>query len=92
MLRLFPCSRRMAELRFKKAAGRSILEEIHAAQLERAKQLLAGSMPLKAISDFCGFKHPNSLRKFFKSQTGISMSEWKRRSPRRTSLRIAYPR
>ncbi len=77
VLRLFPCSRRMAELRFKKAAGRSILEEIHAAQLERAKQLLAGSMPLKAISDFCGFKHPNSLRKFFKSQTGISMSEWK---------------
>jgi len=74
----FPCSRRMAESRFKKAVGHSVLEEIHAVRLERAKQLLAGTMPLKAISDFCGFESPNSLRKFFKSQTGITMTAWRR--------------
>ena len=34
-------------------------------------------MPLKAISDFCGFENPNSLRKFFKAQTGRTMSEWR---------------
>ena len=34
-------------------------------------------MPLKAISDFCGFENPNSLRKFFKSQTGKTMTEWR---------------
>ena len=47
-------------------------------QLARAKDLLReGTMPLKAISDFCGFENPNSLRKFFKAQTGRTMSEWR---------------
>ena len=53
------------------------LEIVHAVQLERAQQLLEGTMPLKAISDFCGFENPNSLRKFFKSQTGKTMTEWR---------------
>ena len=75
---LFPCSRRMADIRFRKATGRSILEEIHAVQLERAKQLLRDtSMPLKSIADFCGFTHPNSLRKFFRHATGMTLGDWR---------------
>ena len=75
---LFPCSRRQADNRFRKATGRSILEEIHAVQLERAKQLLRDtSVQLKAISDFCGFTNPNSLRKFFRKATGTTLSEWR---------------
>jgi LacI family transcriptional regulator len=89
VLEHFPCSRRMAEIRFRKATGRTILAEIHAVQLKRAKQLIEGTMPLKVVSDFCGFRHPNSLRKFFKAQTGLSMSEYRNRertaSPRGTS-------
>ena len=77
VLERFPCSRRQAEMRFRKATGHSVLDEIHAVRLERAKHLLAGAMPLKAISDFCGFENPNSLRKFFKAQTGKTMSEWR---------------
>ena len=78
VLKRFPCSRRQAEMRFRKATGRSVLDEIHAVRIELAKQLLTdGSMPLKALSDFCGFDHPNSLRKFFKKQTGKSMTEWR---------------
>ena len=74
----FPCSRRQAEMRFRKATGHSVLDEIHDVQLARAKDLLReGTMPLKAISDFCGFENPNSLRKFFKAQTGRTMSEWR---------------
>lgn len=82
---LFPCSRRMADIRFVNATGRTILAEIHAVQLERAKQLLAnGDMPLKAISDFCGFTNANSLRKFFRKETGTTMSSWRaRNSPNR---------
>ena len=77
---LFPCSRRQADNRFRRATGRSILEEIHAVQLERAKELLRNSsIQLKAISDFCGFTHPNSLRKFFLKATGMTMSAWRRR-------------
>jgi LacI family transcriptional regulator len=75
---LFPCSRRMADIRFAKATGHSILAEIHAVQLDRAKQLLKNNnMPLKAISDFCGFVNSNSLRKFFRKETGMSMSRWR---------------
>ena len=79
----FPCSRRMAEMRFRKAVGHSVLDEIHAVQLERAKQLLDGTMPLKVISDFCGFENPNSLRKFFKSMTGVTMTAWRNQNGHR---------
>ena len=78
VLKHFNSSRRLAEMRFRKATGRSVLEEIHAVRLDRAKQLLeTGDMPLKAISDFCGFKNPNSLRKFFLKETGTTMSVWR---------------
>ncbi len=78
VLERFPCSRRQAEMRFRKATGHSVLEEMHAIQLARAKDLLReGTLPLKAISDFCGFENPNSLRKFFKAQTGQTMSGWR---------------
>lgn len=77
VLKTFTCSRRLAEIRFRKATGHSVLEEIHAVRLDRVKQLLDdGDMQLKAISDFCGFKNPNSLRKFFLKATGMTMSAW----------------
>ena len=78
VLKAFGCSRRLAEMRFRRVTGRSVLEEIHAVRLDRAKHLLeAGDMPLKAISDFCGFGNPNSLRKFFLKATGTTMSAWR---------------
>ena len=70
-------------MRFRKAVGHSVLDEIHAVQLERAKQLLDGMMPLKVISDFCGFENPNSLRKFFKSMTGVTMTAWRNQNGHR---------
>ena len=73
----------MADIRFARATGRSILAEIHAVQLERAKELIGGgNMPLKTISDFCGFTNPNSLRKFFKKATGATLSDWRKASRR----------
>lgn len=81
--RLFPCSRRQADNRFRRATGRSIPEEIHTVQLERAKELLRDtSIQLKAISDFCGFTNPNSLRKFFLKATGMTMTAWRDTSAR----------
>ncbi len=78
VLSRFPCSRRQAEVRFRKATGHSVLDEIHEVQLACAKDLLQdASLPIKAISDFCGFENPNSLRKFFKAQTGKTMSAWR---------------
>ena len=74
----FPCSRRMADMRFRRATGHSILDEIHSVRLQRAQELTANpNLPLKAISDFCGFTNPNSLRKFFRKETGKTLSEWR---------------
>ena len=79
VVRLFPCSRRMADLRFTQAVGHTILDEIQIVRLERAKQLLLNSnQTLESISDFCGFKHPNSLRKFFLKETGQTLGAWRK--------------
>ena len=75
----FPCSRRMADIRFRRAVGHSILDEIQSVKLERAKELLMNAnQELKSISDFCGFKNPNSLRKFFLKETGKTLSAWRK--------------
>lgn len=78
---LFTCSRGQAEIRFRRATGRSILEEIHAVRLEKIKELLRNpNQQMKAIYDFCGFKTFNALCKFFRKETGMTMSEWRRQS------------
>ncbi len=66
---------------------------------ERVKQFLSGTMLLKAISDFCGFENPNSLRKFFKARTGRTMSEWRSgmkvflaKSPLKSNIPTDYTR
>ena len=75
---LFPCSRRLACVRFRRATGRTILAEIHAVRLETAKRLLETTgIPLKALSDFCGFEDANSLRKFFRRETGMTLRAWR---------------
>ena len=80
VLAAFPCSRRLAEMRFRKATGHSVLDEIHAVRLDCAKMFLKNpNQLLKPISDFCGFKYPNSLRKFFLKDTGLTLSEWRSR-------------
>ena len=78
---LFPCSRRMADLRFRKAVGHSIGEEIHAVRLEEAKRFLVDpGRQLKAIADLCGFGSPGSMRNFFRRETGMSPGAWRRRA------------
>ena len=80
VLARFPCSRRFAEKRFRRAVGHSVLDEIHSVQLERVKMFLRDTnRPLKTIGDFCGFGNPNSLRKFFLRETGMTLSAWRQR-------------
>lgn len=74
----FKCSRRMAEIRFRQIAGRSMLDEIHAVRLDKAKELLKNSsLDVSAIANFCGFKASNALWKFFHQETGLSPTEWR---------------
>ena len=78
VFKLFPCSRRMAELRFRAATGRSVLEEIRAVRLDKAKELLAGPpMKLDALANFCGYRSAIAFSIFFKAETGVTPTDWK---------------
>ncbi|MBO6167575.1 MAG: substrate-binding domain-containing protein [Kiritimatiellae bacterium] len=71
-------SRRLAEMRFREATGKSILEEIQRVRFERIFYLLSHtSKPIGAIADFAGYKSPESLRRLFQKRTGMSMREWR---------------
>ena len=74
-----PGSRRLLEMRFRDAIGHSILDEIHEVRLEKVQTLLARpDLPVKAISDFCGFKSYETLHRAFRARTGMSMARWRR--------------
>ena len=65
----FPCSRRMAEIRFRAATGQSILEEIHATRLAKAQELIAaGDLKVSAIANFCGYRSAAALAKFLRTK------------------------
>ena len=74
---LFNCSRRMAEKRFRKIVGHSILDEIQSVRIARACELLANpQMKLDAIANFCGYSSANALRKVFRATTGKALREF----------------
>ena len=80
VIQSYSCSRGPAARRFRAATGHSIQEEIHTVQMTRAKTLLSDpGQQIKAVATFCGFTNPNSLGKFFLRETGMTMSEWRRR-------------
>ena len=78
VLALFPCSRRLAEMRFRKATGHSILEEIRAARIAKAKQLLANPQrDLAAVASLCGYESDTTFRRVFREETGMTLREWR---------------
>lgn len=78
VLNLFHCSRRMAEMKFRKYAGCSILEEILAVRLAKAKTLLCDPLlKLDLVANFCGYKSATAFSIFFKRETGLSPNDWR---------------
>ena len=76
----FTCSRRNAEIRFKRTTGRSILQELMSARLERAKSLLSQtSLPIPEIAACCGYKFPAHFRNAFRAATGLNPLAWRKR-------------
>jgi len=79
VLSVFPCSRRLAEMRFRKATGRSVLEEIRAVRINKAKQLLTSQRcELSVIANMCGYDSDTTFRRVFRDETGMTMREWQR--------------
>ena len=75
-----PCSRRLAEQRFRAAVGHSIGEEIMNVRLARVRKMLADpSLPIARIAPACGWETESFLKRAFKRRTGLTMREWRDR-------------
>ncbi len=73
-------SRRLAEMRFRAACGRSLLDEIQAVRLERVARLLEETdLPLTEICTRCGYRTDVHLRRVFKGRFGCSMRDYRGR-------------
>jgi len=71
-------SRRSAEMRFRKATGHSILEEIQAVRLAEVERLLSNpAMKIGFIAARTGYRSENFLTRLFKRETGLTPSQWR---------------
>lgn len=79
ILSSFSCSRRNAEIRFRLATGHSVLQELAAARLQRAKKLLGETtLQVSEIAANCGYKFTTHFRKMFHSATGMNPLAWRK--------------
>ena len=70
----------MAEIRFRKIIGHSILQEIRQVRLEAAKRLLRKpKLEMNFIANKCGYGSSSAFSIFFRAETGLSPTEWRKR-------------
>ena len=75
----FSCSRRNAELRFRRATGKSVLGEIVAARMERAKSFLSETtLSIPEIALQCGYRFTANFRNAFRQETGMNPLAWRK--------------
>ncbi|MDZ7620249.1 MAG: XylR family transcriptional regulator [Patescibacteria group bacterium] len=73
-------SRRTLQVRFQKALGHPIREEIQRARLALARQmLLETDMPVWKVAQTAGFNSLSYLERVFRRATGISLARYRRR-------------
>ena len=78
VLKQFSGSRRSMEYRFRKATGRSILEEIQAVRLAEVERLLANPMvQISSIASRTGYTSESFISHLFKQSYGMSMRDWR---------------
>jgi AraC-like DNA-binding protein len=71
--RQLPVTRRTLDRRFVEATGHSVLEEINACRLSRAKRLLAETeLPVKTVAHLAGFSSTERMRVAFIEREGQS--------------------
>ena len=72
-------SRRLLDLRFREVTGRTVLDAIHAEQLENVRHLLrTTSLSITEISRLYNFRSENHLKRLFKQTFGQTMSDYRR--------------
>ncbi len=74
-----PLSRRVLERRFRKYLGRSALEEIHRARIERARTLLITTdLSIEEVARACGFTGRSRFHATFTAMTGKTPTDFRR--------------
>ena len=80
VVRIAAASRRSLEMRFRAAMGRTIHDEIARARLSRARRLLkATTLTVEQVATASGFGVVQRFHAAFRSATGMSPGEWRRR-------------
>lgn len=80
-------SRRLAEMRWKKATGGTIRAAIEDVRMAKLKMMLTSTrMPISAIAAECGFRDPDALSHLFRKRFGMSMREWRTKRRKTSSL------
>jgi len=73
LARRVPIARRLLEHRFKAEIGHTLREEMWRVQFAKAMQLLSVTeIPVKQVSEICGFRHVEYFRAAFKRYTGLT--------------------
>jgi len=71
-------TRRVLEKRFVKRLGHTPHEEIARMQFRRVEQLLRETdLPLAAVAERCGFRHPEYMTVAFTRRYGLPPSRWR---------------
>jgi LacI family transcriptional regulator len=78
ILRELPVSMRALQIRFRKAIGRSPLEELFRIRVEFARQqLLETDHTVERIAEDCGFRHAESMAQYFKKWTSLNPTQYR---------------
>ena len=81
-------SRRLADLRYRQATGKSILEAILDSRFDEMKRLLrVTDIPVGKIIASCGFNTVSNAKNLFKKRYGMSMSEYRRSTSQPLEIR-----
>lgn len=63
---------------FRRKAGTTILTEIHAVRLAKAREMLANGIPPDIVAQECGYGSVNDFRRVFKRCSGTTIGKWLR--------------
>lgn len=66
----------LAKRLFRRKAGTTILAEIHAVRLAKAKEMLASGMLPDIVAQECGYGSVNDFRRVFKRRIGTTIRHW----------------
>ena len=69
-------SRTHADRLFRTALGHTILDEIHAVRLDRAKDLLRDGRHPGVVAAACGYGSPDDFRRVFRLRAGATPRQW----------------